>query len=519
MASRRRNRSADERERREQQDGITRRDFLDGAAVSAAGLAMAAAAPGLTGARGDGRRRRSRRPRCPPATTRRASQTRTPACPTQVIDRTIKIDGPPLTDPSQIHSTKGGPGINKRRPRHRRAVRLRDRRRGRERDLGGEVLPGPLRPQQEDPDPRRAARLRRALAPQRVPHPQRGQRQRRRDDPAQRRHGQPRQHRDLEQGTARRASPAPTASRRSTSSPGRASTPPRPRSGRTAAPRASRPRSGSTSACCSPPPSSARDHVIPARNAGPFAGQEPGHGRGLDRLPRPHALLATRRRPAILRVQTADEDFLANAPGAPLTQAQKRDYLTAITYKQYLQRSRRRQRRGLLRRVLARLGRPARRRRPGGLGGRLLDPRPPGLPGRRRPRRHRGHPARRDRPDAVPGLALEQRPDARVARRQHLAAAAGAQQADPERVPERRRRRRAGAAGPAQHPQDQTAVRPARPAATTRPHPAQQHRLQRRAVQATGGLLAGRLRAQPTSTGIQQAPRAAARAGASGAGT
>ena len=36
-------------------------------------------------------------------------------------------------------------------------------------------------------------------------------------------------------------------------------------------------------------------------------------------------------------MQPADEDFLANAPGAPLTQAQKRDYLTAITYKQYLQ--------------------------------------------------------------------------------------------------------------------------------------------------------------------------------------
>ena len=35
-------------------------------------------------------------------------------------------------------------------------------------------------------------------------------------------------------------------------------------------------------------------------------------------------------------MQTANEDFLANAPGAPLTQQQKREYLTAITYKQYL---------------------------------------------------------------------------------------------------------------------------------------------------------------------------------------
>ena len=40
----------DERERREKKDGISRRDFLDGAAVSAAGLAAAAAFPGLTGA-------------------------------------------------------------------------------------------------------------------------------------------------------------------------------------------------------------------------------------------------------------------------------------------------------------------------------------------------------------------------------------------------------------------------------------------------------------------------------------
>ena len=40
----------DERELREEKDGITRRDFLDGAAVSAAGLAAAAAFPGLTGA-------------------------------------------------------------------------------------------------------------------------------------------------------------------------------------------------------------------------------------------------------------------------------------------------------------------------------------------------------------------------------------------------------------------------------------------------------------------------------------
>ena len=76
--------------------------------------------------------------------------------------------------------------------------------------------------------------------------------------------------------------------------------------------------------------------MIPARNAGPYAGQEPATVAGwtsfLNRTPYSSAA-----REAILRVQTTDEDFLANAPGAPLTQAQKRAYLTSITYKQYLQ--------------------------------------------------------------------------------------------------------------------------------------------------------------------------------------
>jgi hypothetical protein len=45
MGDARKGRFKDERERREQRDGITRRDFLDGAAVTAAGLAVA----GMTG--------------------------------------------------------------------------------------------------------------------------------------------------------------------------------------------------------------------------------------------------------------------------------------------------------------------------------------------------------------------------------------------------------------------------------------------------------------------------------------
>ena len=230
-------RDADERERREKKDGITRRDFLDGAAVSAAGLAAAAAFPGLTGAEamahggGD--------PGCrpsyyPPSFSDPFTGQPRPGDPAHDQDR-------------RAAAVEAQPGaLDQGRPRHPRAreghareVRLRDRRRRRQRDLGGEVVPGPLRPGEEDPDHRPAARLRRPLAPQRVAHPERGQRRRRREDPAQRRHGQPRQHRHAGTATPRAASPAPTASRRSTSSPGRASTSPTRRSGRTAAPPAS----------------------------------------------------------------------------------------------------------------------------------------------------------------------------------------------------------------------------------------------------------------------------------------
>ena len=96
MVSRRRNRSADERERRERQDGITRRDFLDGTAVTAAGLAMAAAAPGLTGAQAMAAAQI-------PSTSLPAGyyppvfESPNTGLPDAVIDRTFKLDGPPIT--------------------------------------------------------------------------------------------------------------------------------------------------------------------------------------------------------------------------------------------------------------------------------------------------------------------------------------------------------------------------------------------------------------------------------------
>ena len=90
-------------------DGITRRDFLDGVAITAAGLAAAAAAPHLTGAealaasRGHG-------PQplppgyFPPTVTGLKGQ------PDHVVDDIMRIDGPP--NQRDVHSTRGGPGIH-----------------------------------------------------------------------------------------------------------------------------------------------------------------------------------------------------------------------------------------------------------------------------------------------------------------------------------------------------------------------------------------------------------------------
>jgi spermidine dehydrogenase len=90
-------------------DGITRRDFLDGVAITAGGLAAAAAAPHLSGAealaasRGHG-------PQplppgyFPPTVTGLKGQ------PDHVVEDIMRIDGPP--NQRDVHSTKGGPGIH-----------------------------------------------------------------------------------------------------------------------------------------------------------------------------------------------------------------------------------------------------------------------------------------------------------------------------------------------------------------------------------------------------------------------
>ena len=112
----------DERELREEKDGITRRDFLDGVAVSAAGLAAAAASPHLTGAEAMTPDTAAAEPLPPgyyPPTShryhRRARQ-RDPATRSRSTAAAPK--------PSTVHSTNGRPGHPRARPRRRRRLRL-----------------------------------------------------------------------------------------------------------------------------------------------------------------------------------------------------------------------------------------------------------------------------------------------------------------------------------------------------------------------------------------------------------
>ena len=93
-------------------DGITRRDFLDGVAITAAGLAAAAAAPHLTGAEALASSRGhspSPLPRgyYPPTRTGLKGQR------DDLVRDIMRIDGPP--NQRDVHSTKGGPGIHVRR--------------------------------------------------------------------------------------------------------------------------------------------------------------------------------------------------------------------------------------------------------------------------------------------------------------------------------------------------------------------------------------------------------------------
>ena len=182
-------------------DGITRRDFLDGVAITAAGLAAAAASPNLTGAEAAVSRAAGRAPssrRLLPADRHGHQGPARQRAREDLPDRRVADSGGAST-------AKPGPASRAARGRRRGEVRLRGRRRRRERARGGQVLPRPLRAGQARAGARSVARLRRALAPQRVPRAQRGRRRRRPDDPAQRRHGEPGQHRRVEPARGQQA--------------------------------------------------------------------------------------------------------------------------------------------------------------------------------------------------------------------------------------------------------------------------------------------------------------------------
>ena len=93
-------------------DGITRRDFLDGAAITAAGLAAAAAAPHLTGAEAAAVAAGHGAPGLPPGYYPPA-KTGLKGQPDRVVRQIMKIDGRP--NPEDVHSARPGPGIDVRR--------------------------------------------------------------------------------------------------------------------------------------------------------------------------------------------------------------------------------------------------------------------------------------------------------------------------------------------------------------------------------------------------------------------
>ena len=94
-------------------DGISRRDFLDGVAISAAGLAAAAASPYLTGAEAAlAAAGASPQPPTLPPGYYPPTSTGITGEPDRVIDMIYKIDGRPDVKAAARHSSKGGPGVH-----------------------------------------------------------------------------------------------------------------------------------------------------------------------------------------------------------------------------------------------------------------------------------------------------------------------------------------------------------------------------------------------------------------------
>jgi spermidine dehydrogenase len=95
-------------------DGISRRDFLDGVAITAAGLAAAAASPYLTGAEAAVQSARDWSPKPPtlPPGYYPPTSTGLTGEPDSVIEKIYRIDGRPNADAAAAHSSRGGPGIS-----------------------------------------------------------------------------------------------------------------------------------------------------------------------------------------------------------------------------------------------------------------------------------------------------------------------------------------------------------------------------------------------------------------------
>jgi spermidine dehydrogenase len=92
-------------------DGITRRDFLDGVAIGAAGLAAAAASPYLTGAEAALAAHEAGPSPLPPGYYPPTATGLTGQS-DAVVEQIYKIDGRPDADAAARHSDKGGPGVH-----------------------------------------------------------------------------------------------------------------------------------------------------------------------------------------------------------------------------------------------------------------------------------------------------------------------------------------------------------------------------------------------------------------------
>src|SRR5689334_17080486 len=91
-------------------DGITRRDFLDGVAITSAGLAAAAASPHLAGAEAKLAATFGSEPPPLPPGYDPPTVTGLPGHDDAMVRDTMRIGGPP--NPPHVHSTGGGPGIH-----------------------------------------------------------------------------------------------------------------------------------------------------------------------------------------------------------------------------------------------------------------------------------------------------------------------------------------------------------------------------------------------------------------------